>query len=153
MTSASFFTCTSLPLFLLGCAAPLPLRALVTGGKANLTPYNIILVSLHPLNKEVKVKVLVTQSCSILRPQTVAWQAHLSVGFPRQQYWSGLPLPSPGTEPGSPALQAESLLSEPRGEPYFQIRSYLQVWGGGVGLKHLSLFFFFFGGEGTQFNS
>ena len=45
----------------------------------------------------------------------------LSMGFPRQEYWSGLPvpppgdLPSPGIEPGSPSLQAGSLLSEPLG--------------------------------------
>ena len=42
-----------------------------------------------------------------------------SMGFPRQEYWSGLPFPSsgdlpdPGIEPGSPALQADSLLTEP----------------------------------------
>ena len=42
----------------------------------------------------------------------------MSVGFPRQEYWSGLPFPSPedlpkpGIEPGSPALQADSLLTE-----------------------------------------
>ena len=41
------------------------------------------------------------------------------MGFPRQEYWSGLPFPSsgdlpdPGIEPGSPALQADSLLTEP----------------------------------------
>ena len=45
-------------------------------------------------------------------------------GFPRQEYWSGLPfpppgnLPRPGIKPTSPALQADSLLSEPRGEPF-----------------------------------
>ena len=49
---------------------------------------------------------------------TVAHQAPLSIGFPRQKYWSGLPLPSPGdlpdleTEPGSPAWLADSLPSE-----------------------------------------
>ena len=43
-------------------------------------------------------------------PGTVAYQAPLSMGFSRQEYWSGLPflspgyLPSPGIEPGSPAL-------------------------------------------------
>ena len=56
-----------------------------------------------------------------MTPWTVAHQA-LSVGFSRQEYWSGLPcpppgdLPDPGTEPASlgfPALQAVSLLSEP----------------------------------------
>ena len=49
---------------------------------------------------------------------TVAHQIPLSMGFARQEYWSGLPLPSPGglpnpgTEPRFPALQADSLLSE-----------------------------------------
>ena len=56
-------------------------------------------------------------------PWTVACQAPLSMGFSRQGYWSGLPfpspsdLPNPGIEPGSPALQADSLLSEPPGKP------------------------------------
>ena len=50
-------------------------------------------------------------------------QAPLSMGFPRQKYCSGLPfppprdLPDPGIEPGSPGLQAGSLLSEPPGSP------------------------------------
>ena len=45
------------------------------------------------------------------------------MGFSRQGYWSGLPLPSPGDlpdpgiEPGSPALQADALTSEPAGKP------------------------------------
>ena len=53
----------------------------------------------------------------------VAHQAPLSMGFSRQEYWSGLPLPSPGVlphpgiKPGSPALQADSLLTEPPGKP------------------------------------
>ena len=53
-------------------------------------------------------------------PWTVACQALSSMGFPRQEYWSGLPFPSPGdlpnpTEPTSPALQADSwLLSHQR---------------------------------------
>jgi len=44
--------------------------------------------------------------------------------FSRQEYWSGLPfpspgdLPNPGIKPGSPALQADSLLSEPPEKPY-----------------------------------
>ena len=56
-------------------------------------------------------------------PWTVARQAPLSMEFPRQEYWSGLPfasprdLPHPGIEPGSPSLQADSLLSEPPGKP------------------------------------
>ena len=74
----------------------------------------------------VKVKV----SCSVvsdsLRPHgLVTLQAPLSVGFSRQEYWSGLPFPSPGdlldprTEPGSPALQVDFLLSEPLRKPSF----------------------------------
>ena len=53
---------------------------------------------------------------------TVAHQALLSVRFSRQEYWSGLPLLSPGNlpdpqnKPGSPALQADSLLSKPLGK-------------------------------------
>ena len=69
------------------------------------------------------VAVLVTQLCLRLcaTPQTVARQAPLSMGFSRQECWSGLPFPSPedlpdpGIKPGSPAWQAESLLSEPQG--------------------------------------
>ena len=54
---------------------------------------------------------LVAKSCPTLAtPWTVARQAPLSMGFSRQEYWSGLPFPSPGDlpdpgiEPGSPAL-------------------------------------------------
>ena len=53
-------------------------------------------------------------------PCTAACQAPLPVGFPRQEYWSGLPFPDPpdpGIEPGSPALQADSLPSEISGKP------------------------------------
>ena len=58
-----------------------------------------------------------------MTPWTVAQQAPLSMGFSRQEYWSGLlrpspgDLPEPGIEPESPALQADSLLSEPPGRP------------------------------------
>ena len=56
-------------------------------------------------------------------PWTVVYQASLSMGFSRQEYWSGLPFPSPGDlpdpgiKPRSPALQADSLQSEPPGKP------------------------------------
>ena len=56
-------------------------------------------------------------------PWSVARQAHLSVGFSRQEYWSGLlcpppgNLPHPGIEPWSPALQMDSLPAEPPGKP------------------------------------
>ena len=55
-------------------------------------------------------------------PGTVACQPLLSMGFSRQEYWSGLPFPSPGVlpnpeiEPRSPALQTDSLPSEPPGK-------------------------------------
>ena len=42
------------------------------------------------------------------------------MGFSRQEYWSGLSVPSPGIELRSPALQADSLPSEPLGKPYYQ---------------------------------
>ena len=56
-------------------------------------------------------------------PGTVAHQAPLSVGFSRQKYWSGYPVPSPGDlpnpgiKPGALALQADSLPYEPPGKP------------------------------------
>ena len=54
---------------------------------------------------------------------TVAYQAPPSMEFSRQEYWSGLPfpspgdLPAPGIKPGSPTLQADALPSEPPGKP------------------------------------
>ena len=66
------------------------------------------------------VCVLVTQLCLILANSwAVACQTPLSMEFSRQEYWSGLPLPSPGDlpdpgiKPRSSALQADSLLLEP----------------------------------------
>ena len=56
-------------------------------------------------------------------PWTVAYKAPLSMEVSGQEYWSGLPfpspgdLPNPGIEPGSPALQADALPSEPPGKP------------------------------------
>ena len=64
----------------------------------------------------LKVKVLVTH---FVTPWTIAHQAPLSLGFPRQEYWTGLPflssgdLPDPRISLESPAFQADSLLSEP----------------------------------------
>ena len=57
-------------------------------------------------------------------PWTVAYQAPPSMGFSRQEYWSGFPfpspgdLPNPGIEPRSPTFQADTLTSEPPGKPY-----------------------------------
>ena len=67
---------------------------------------------------------LVAKSCPTLAtPCTAVRQAPLSMGFPRQESWSGFPfpfpgdLPDPGIEPKSPAFQADSLPSEPAGKP------------------------------------
>ena len=68
---------------------------------------------------------LVAKSCPTLEtPWIVACQAPLFMGFSRQEYWSGLPfpspgdLPNPGIEPWSPVLQVDShsLLPEPPGK-------------------------------------
>ena len=66
---------------------------------------------------------LVTKSCQTLStPWTVGCGAPLSMGFSRQEYWSGLPfpplgdLPDPGIKPRSPALQTDSLLTELQGK-------------------------------------
>ena len=67
---------------------------------------------------KVKVRSL-SRVQLFVTPWTVAHQALLSMGFSRQEYWSGLPFPSsgdlpdPGIKPRSPALQADALTSEP----------------------------------------
>ena len=63
-------------------------------------------------------------------PWTTVCQVPLSMGFSREEYWSGLPfpppghLPNPGIEPGSPAFHEDSLPSEPPGK-----QSSLTCWG------------------------
>ena len=58
-----------------------------------------------------------------MTPWTVAFQAPLSMGFPRQEYWSGLPFPSPGDlsdpeiEPASRALAGRFFTTEPLAKP------------------------------------
>ena len=60
---------------------------------------------------------------SFATPWITTSQAPLSMGFPRQEYWSGLPflspgdLPNPEIEPRSPGLQADSFPAEPQGKP------------------------------------
>ena len=60
----------------------------------------------------------------------VAYQAPRSMGFSRQEYWSGLPfpspgdLPNPGIEPGSPELHTDALLSELLGKPVCRFSAY-----------------------------
>ena len=78
-------------------------------------------------NERKKVKLLShVWLCATLR--TVAHQASLSMVFSRQEYWSGFSypspgdLPDPGIKPGSPALQTDSLPSQPPGKPIPQDR-------------------------------
>ena len=69
----------------------------------------------------VSLKLLFAKLCPTLcNPWTVTHQAPLSMGFPRQEYWTGIPftspdLPNPGIKLRSPALQEDSLPSEPPG--------------------------------------
>ena len=68
-------------------------------------------------------------------PWTIAYQAPPSMGFSRQEYWRGLPFPSPGDlsqpgiEPRSPALWADALLSKLPGSP-------LVIWISSVQFSH-----------------
>ena len=82
---------------------------------------------------------LVGKSCPALpTPWTVHCQALLSVGFPRQEYWSGLPFPSPGDlpdpeiEPWSSSLQAAILPTDPPGNTQARVpgtaRQFLDRW-------------------------
>ena len=78
--------------------------------------------------KQVKVEVLVAQSCPALcDPMDCSPQGPLSMKFSRQAYWSGLPFPSPGdllhpeVKPKSPALAGGFFPTEPPGQP----RSYI----------------------------
>ena len=77
-----------------------------------------------PYGKGEKVKVKSLSPVRLFATLwTVTYQAPPSMGFSRQEYWSGLPFPSPGDlpdpgiEPGSPALHANALTSEPPGLP------------------------------------
>ena len=74
----------------------------------------------HNIVKQLCGGRLVAKLCPVLvTPWTIPHEVPLSMAFPRQEYWSGLPFPCPGDlhhpriEPRSPALQVDSLLSEP----------------------------------------
>ena len=97
-------------------------------GQKNRTVRYVLDCVFHPplLSSALGERTLVViSSLSLSRvrlfatPWTVAYQAPPSMGFSRQEYWSGLPFPSPGDlpdlgiQPGSPALQADALTSEP----------------------------------------
>ena len=96
----------------------------VAGGNVKcITTVENSLAILQKVRHRVTVKV---KSLSLVRlfatPWTVANQAPPSMGFSRQECWSGLPflspgdLPNPGIKPGSPTLQADALPSEAPGK-------------------------------------
>ena len=86
---------------------------------------------------KVKVKLL-SRVQLLATPRTAAYQAPSPMGFSRQEYWSGVPLPSPPspgdlpkpkTEPRSPALQADSLQSETAGKPHlYNIHTHIHIY-------------------------
>jgi len=71
-------------------------------------------------------------SNSFATPWTIAPQAPLSMGFPRQEYWSGLPFPpaedppNPGIKSTSPALAGGFFTSEPSGKPVTEGRTFIK---------------------------
>ena len=93
------------------------------------------------------IVVLLLVSHSVMSDSVTSWtaahQAPLSMGFSRQEYWNGLPfpspgdLPNPGIKPWSPALQVDSWPSEPVGKPKY-VYSFNQIWKsfGHYFLKH-----------------
>ena len=89
--------------------------------------FPLLLMTPHPNSVYcVRARVL-SHALFYATPWTLARQAPLSMGFSRQEYWSGLPFPSPGDlpdpgiEPESSALQADSLPLSQLGSPVWQL--------------------------------
>ena len=113
---------------------------ILIASQAVLTPSTIFHLRANLTGVDYGGGGLVTKSCpTLVTAWTVACQAPLSMGFSRQEYWNGLPFPSPGDllnpeiKTGSPALQPDSLLSELLGVNYnfqqtFQILPYRSSW-------------------------
>ena len=105
------------------------------GKSENEMFYNLPRVTQFINARKWKVKVIFAQLCPTLGdPWTIACLTPLSMEFSRQEYWSGLPCSSPrdlhlpGIKPGSPALQADSLPSEPPWKPV-SVRNRTQIPG------------------------
>ena len=101
--------------------------------KISLQNYNTLAFALENVIQS-NTHLVVVQSLSLVwlfaTPWTIAHQAPLSMGFSRQEYWSGLPcpspgdLPDPGINPSSPALAGGFFTAEPPGNPiYFSATS------------------------------
>ena len=106
---------------------------LTRGSKLHLLHWQPSSLPLAPPGKPIHSPSEWVKSLSHVRlfatPWTVAYQASPSMGFSRQEYWSGLPfpsldLPNPGIEPGSPALQADASPSEPPGKLIHSLSSF-----------------------------
>ena len=92
----------------------------------------------HDVALNYLISLVKSLSCVQLfaTPWTVAYQGPPSVGFSRQEYWSGysfhfllqVDLPNPGIKPRSPAFQADALTSEPPGKPWMRQRSKHWEW-------------------------
>ena len=89
--------------------------------------YMCIYVYIHVSTFSFVLSCSVVSDALLLYFIIVARQAPLSMGFPRQEYWNGLPFPSPEdplnpgiklASPASPVLQADSLPAEPLGKPH-----------------------------------
>ena len=104
-----YFICPGSPIH------PKSLKSVISSLKASETPFEKKKNQMKSLSR---VQLFVT-------PWTIAFQAPPSMEFSRQEYWSWLPfpypgtLPNPGIEPRSPTLQADALPSEPPGNHYF----------------------------------
>ena len=89
-------------------------------GNSNFVPHWVL-----QFLPQLSVHANSLQSCLFVTLWTVALKSPLSMGFSRQEYWSGLPCPPPGDlpnpviEPKAPTLQADSLPSEPPGKPIY----------------------------------
>ena len=99
------------------------------------THYIYIYIHTHTVFLYIHMKVKVKSLSPVqlfATPWTIAYQAPPSMGFSGQEYWSGLPFPSPGDlpnsgiEPGSPAFQADALTSEPPGKPHVYL--YMSIY-------------------------
>ena len=80
--------------------------------------------------QDLKSEMKVLSYLTLVTQWTVACQAPLCMEFPRQEYWSGWPfpsprdLPNPGIKPRSPALQVDSLPSETPQKPFYHVKSH-----------------------------
>ena len=92
----------------------------------------LVCVSVSKFLLFIRIVCAHTQSC-LATLWNVAHQAPLSMRFSRQGHWSVLPfphagdLPDPGIEPVSPALQADSLPTEPSGKPLYKDTSHIKL--------------------------